>query len=352
MTDPIDDTTGASETPDLPTPGDLPTHEYREFRGGKSIAEIVQARAPSSDATGTTEPASEAEKAARIRDEAGRFTRVDGAQEPTKPTAGNPRHDPKARVSELKAEIAELAKTKGETQRERDAMTSELATLRAERDALKVAPVTEPDQKAPARPKFTYPGYEAWSAQAEHADLAYEDYIEERAVARVRHERQIEDADREQYAAAAARHAEGWQPFNGRAAAFKATHPDVDALLKNSPSNEVQIPMPVYLAVEDEIRTSEHGPALRYYLAQHPETTREIAGLSPAAAVRKLDTLITSPTAASTGTAAAIPPKTQAAAPLEPVGSTPTASTRSLGVVAKSGSSADYRRLREAGVKP
>src|SRR3990167_74958 len=114
MADSVIDPTATPETPDLPTPGDLPTHEYREWRDGKSITEIVQAR-PSPDATGTTEPPSETPAETAARDKAGRFTKG-AAPEPGQVPApkANPRHDPKARVDELKAEIAELAKTKGE----------------------------------------------------------------------------------------------------------------------------------------------------------------------------------------------------------------------------------------------
>jgi len=331
--------------PTLPEAQDLPAGEYRQHREkGTSIADLVSARPEpesSPDATGTTEPLN---PAAPGRDGAGRFVKGDGAakpdgQEPAKATkAGNPRHDPKARVDELRAEIAELSKAKGETQRERDAIATELASLRAEREALK----PKPEPAAPAREKFTFQTYEAWASHADNADLAYEDYIEERAVARVRHERKLEDNAKAE-TEARTQHAKAWTPFHEREAAFKATTPDYDAVIQRSPAANVQLGPWVL----DVLQNADAGPALRYHLAQHPEIAREIADLSPAAAVRQLDALILSLGAASTVTAPATRPQTKADPPFETVGASASASTRSVETAAAAPDNRRYRQLRE-----
>ena len=318
--------------PSLPDAQDLPAHEYRQHRmDGKSIEDIVAAR-PTAEEPETPPEPQKTTDAAPV--EAGAERNTDGT---FKPKTGKPRHDPKARIEQLQADIATLAKEKGETKAERDAIAAELATLRAERDALK----PEPDaRKAAAKPE-KFPTYDEWGEK--HADATYEDYIDARTEFRYDQRRKVEQAEQAQLT----QHMEAWKPFQAKETTFKAEHPDYDAVIQRSPVS--QMPLPPW--VVEEVRVSDHGPALRYHLAQHPDETQWIASLPKAAAVAHLRKLFT-PTPADPTVTAAAAPKTQADPPFETVGASATASSRSLETVAAKGSAADYRRLRESGGRP
>lgn len=312
--------------------------EYRQVReGGKTVADVVSARPepdPAVASSGGDPPpvpatsATETETDARARDESGRFT---------KPAEGDPRKDPQAKKLKIQDEINALSKQKGETQRERDSIAAEIAVLKAERDALKPASVEPkpPPVKAPS-----FPSYDAWSAEEGHTDLSYDDYIDARADFRIEQREQKAHAERAEHEARTS-HETAWKPYRDRRAAFKADHPDFETVIARGADVQVSP------AMAEAIQTSDHGPALQYYLAQHMDEAREIAGLSMVAAVRKLDALITSLSAASTVTTDAIP-HTQADAPLKTVGASPTASSRSVESVAAGSDAAAYRRAREA----
>ena len=326
-----------------PTLGDLNASEYREHREkGTTVDKIVEARP-------TPEPVEE--KPAQVRDgETGRFTKPAESTESAKPSKeGNPRHDPKARVAELQAEIASLSRQRGETKAEREALAAEVAALKAERDALKGKPATEPaktDAK-PAVEKFTYDEYNAWAAKAENEGRSYEDYLDDRAEARVEHREKLA-AEKKEHETREQRSRDAWTKYSERRAAFSKTHPDFDDLLQRSPVTQLDMP-PVVGYV---IANSEHGPALQYHLLQHPEEAQRIATLGftdPYAALgelNKIEATFTSSAADRTVTAPATLPETQAAPPLETVGASASASSRNLETVAARGTAAEYRRLR------
>lgn len=344
-----------TDQPDLPQIQDLPAHEFREVRGGKTVAEVVAARPEPPADSGIPPP--EAAGAQLPRDKDGRFLAkaVDAVVEAViadrapASKAGNPRHDPKARVDELKTEIAALAKEKGETKAERDAITAELTTLRAERDALKAPAAngnghSERKADAPAG-KLEYPAaLKTFEAYAEtNPDASYEEYMDARGDFRTDErdkKRRADDADQ----TARTAYDEAHKPFWEREKAFKAITPDYDAVIQRSPIRELQLPAEVMA----ELRTAENGPALRYYLAQHPAQTQQIASMSGPAAVDYLRSLVTSAPGASAVTPGTAP-KTKADPPFETVGASAAASTHSLETIAATGSAADFRRHRESG---
>lgn len=344
-----------TDQPDLPQIQDLPAHEFREVRAGKTVAEVVAARPAAEVGTVVTDDKPVELQGQPARDDAGRFVpKAAGepkADVPAPSKAGNPRHDPKARVDELKTEIAALAKEKGETKAERDAITAELTTLRAERDALKAPAAngnghSERKADAPAG-KLEYPAeLKTFDAYADtNPDASYEEYMDARGDFRTDERektRRAADAD----TAAKTAYDEAHKPFWEREKAFKAITPDYDDVIQRSPIRELALPVDVI----DLMRTAENGPALRYYLAQHPAQTQQIASMSGPAAVDYLKSLVTSMPVASAVTTG-VAPKTKADPPFETVGASAAASTHSLETVAATGSAPDYRRLRESGVR-
>lgn len=329
-----------AETPALPKLEELAPNEYREHRlGGKSIEDIVKARPAPVVETPDVPSADAAEKpiAATERN-------ADGTFKAKPPTQGNPRHDPKARVDELKSEIAALAKERGATKAERDAIAAELVTLRAERDALKA-----PAKAEPAATAETFPEYADWvAADAKRQELAdpYGAWI--RAANKFDREQEQRAAETEKQTAARQQtEATAYQTHYDRLIAFKADHPDFDDLVQRSPITKT--PPPPHLG--EAIVTSEHGPALQYHFLQHPEAYTRLLALSPAAAARELGILQASLTADPTVPAAATLPTTQADAPFETVGASASASTRSLESAARAKDQRRYRELREAGAR-
>lgn len=345
------DPTKTEEQPELPTLDQLPANEYRAVREGKTVADVVAARPAVEEVPPAADPSTETP----VRDAAGRFVQkvadkvadaviADRTAAPAS-KAGNPRHDPKARVEELKGEIAQLAKEKGDTKAERDAIAADIVRLKAEKAALEPAAVKAAEPSTPG--KIEYPAelksYEAYAEK--NAEATYEEYMDARGDFRNDHRSKAEKAEKAEQAAQSMA-AEVLKPFKDRETAFKAKTADYDDVIQRSPV--ALMPLPPW--VIEEIRTSEHGPALRYYLAQHPDETAWMAGQPKAAAVSFLKGLFTPAPGAPTVTPAA-EPQTKADPPFETVGASAAASTHSLETVAAKGSAADFRRLREGGVR-
>lgn len=327
----VDPTAEPVTPPALPRPEDLSPAEYRAFRmEGKSVEELVKAREPV-----VPEPAAAASQPAgpvvTPRDDQGRFAK---AGEPTPLAKPNPRVDPRARIDEL-------TKNWRTAERERDEARAEMARLRPQSPP--VAPnaaATATELATTTAAKFTFRDFDA------EKDASYEEYIEERAVARIKHDQALERVTQQTTQAQTAREQAATR-FAERHAAFVKAHPDFDEIVQRSPVASV-IPPPW---IEEAMLDSEHGPALQYHLLQHPEEFHAIVSLPERAAVRALGRLEASMRAAPTGPAAPTSPKTQADPPLEPVGGSPTASTRSLESAAMAGDMRRYRELREAGVR-
>ena len=327
------------ETP-APTIADLNAPEYRTHREqGTSVAELVKARTPE-----PTEPVEEPAKPVD-RDPLGRF--VKPAEEP-KPKTGNPRHDPRARIDELTRE-------KSEAIRRAEAAEAERERYRTELEAFRKGDGPKPDKPAepPAAPEFTFPDYDAWLAEdAKRADGRdpYAAYIRASTRAELKFEREHEEAQKAQETRQRSAQ-DAFATFSERQTAFKASHADFDDLVRRSPVSQMETPPWSGHAIV----TSEHGPALQYYLLQHPDETKRIFALDGPAAVRELGrieaTLTTSAAVAPTATTAPALPVTKADPPLEAVGASASASTRSLGAAAAANDAKRYRELRESGVR-
>lgn len=344
MADPIT----TEQQPDLPTLDQLPANEYRAVREGKTVADVVAARPAVEEAPAAADPSPDL-KGQPARDEGGRFVpKAAGepkADAPVASKAGNPRHDPRARIDEL-------TKEKADAVRRAEAAEADRERYRLEVDAYKRGEGPKPDAVAvktePSTPgKIEYPAelksYEAYAEK--NADATYEDFTDARGDFRLEQRDKLrQQADFEQ--TARAEYETQLKPFKERETAFKAKTADYDAVIQRSPV--AQMPLPPW--VIEEIRTSEHGPALRYYLVQHPDETAWMAAQPKAAAVSFLKGLFTAAPVASTVTTA-VEPTTKADPPFETVGASAAASTHSLETVAAKGSAGDYRRLREGGVR-
>jgi len=336
-----------AETP-APTAGDLSAPEYRQHReAGTSVADLVKARAPAADPADAA-PSSSAEAAspepAPARDESGRF-----AKPVETPKAGNPRHDPRARIDELTRKNAEATRRAEAAEAERERYKLELDAYRRGEGPKPDKPAEPAKAEAKAAEKFTYRAYEAWAAEAANEGRTYEDYLDDRSEARIEHREQAAKAKQAEEAQAQSAQ-QAFQTFTERQATFKAAHPDFDQLVQRSPAAQMTTPPWIGYAIVH----SEHGPALQYHLLQHPDEAKRIFALDPPAAVvalARLEASFTSEPAASTVPAAPALPVTKADPPFETVGASASASTRSLGSAAAAGDHGRYRQLRESGVR-
>lgn len=331
------------QTPDVQTPAETPAPtletlsapEYRKHREeGTSLADIAKARTPAPDAAAPPSP--EAEASAPARDDQGRFAPAPKSKE------GNPRYDPRARIDELTRKNADALRRAEAAEAERETYRQKLeAYERGEGPKPKA-----PEPPTPAAETEEFPEWVEWSAKPENDGKSYERYLRDaaafdRAQEAKAAQAQTEQATREK----AARDA--WQTYSERRAAFAAEHPDFESLIQRSPVSRLE--MPPWIGYS--IIHAEQGPALQYYLLQHPDDARRLASLDQVAALRELGKIEaklsdTSAPAAPTATAAPTLPETQAAPPLEAVGASASASSRNLETVAARGTAADYRRLR------
>lgn len=342
-----DPTKTEEQQAELPTLDQLPANEYRAVREGKTVADVVAAR----PALAVDEAATVAETVADspVRDAAGRFVQkvVDKvadaviADRAPATKAGNPRHDPRARIDELTKEKADAARRAEAAEAESTRYRTELEALK--RGEPKPAPVAA--KVEPSTPgKLEYPAelksYEAYAEK--NAEATYEEYMDARGDFRTDHRLRAQQSEQTARSAEEQR----LKPFRDRETAFKAKTPDYDSVIQRSPVFEMPLP-PWVIA---EMLESEHGPALRYYLAQHPDETAWMASQPKAAAVSFLKGLFTTAPVAPTVTTGT-EPTTKADPPFETVGASAAASTHSLETVAAKGSAGDYRRLRESGAR-
>jgi hypothetical protein len=136
---------------------------------------------------------------------------------------------------------------------------------------------------------------------------------------------------------------ETFDAYNERVAVAHEKYPDFDEVVNRE---DVQIPQGVQLVVVE----LENGPAVAYYLGQHPEICRELCVLSPLAAVARAGVIAATLAAeeAEKGGEVSPPggkPKVSSSAPppIKPVGGASTKSAVPLDQL----SYPDYRRVRE-----
>jgi len=103
--------------------------------------------------------------------------------------------------------------------------------------------------------------------------------------------------------------------------AFRGEHEDFDAVITAGKDLPLSRPM------QDAVVNSESGPALMYYLCQHPEECDRIAGMHPVMALKEMGKLEARVEAAPTGPVSSADSITKAPRPIQPVGGGATAST-------------------------
>ena len=229
-----------------------------------------------------------AEREARERDERGRYKK--GSLQDRINRVTFEREDARRETARLREELEQLRQ--------------QTAAPRAEAPALE--PVTAPS--ADGKPRLEdFPDYETWVEAV--ADWKVERRLNERFVA--------------------AQQAAAHQTFAQRAASFAASTPDYGDVIARAAS------LPLSAAMQEALLASEHGPALAYFLATHPEDAVSLAnetarlGAEAAPMVRRLlETTMNASRAAVSGPAAGghrptVPP------PIKPVGATPVVSDSS-----------------------
>lgn len=238
------------------------------------------------------------------------------------------------RKQSIQSEIDQLTKTKYDTKREADAIKAEIAALRAEKAALTTKPEVQAEVKPSEDPEPTpetfdsYDKYVKAQARWEARQEIKQELAAERARQQQEHRTRSEQSTRDRVYEAVAK-----------------DHPDLDELIAAAHADRfVFSPL-----VSEAVATLEQGPAVAYALLKdRAEGARLNAITQPVTFGLELSKLLTRLDDARPGPSAETKPVTQAPAPIKPVGSMPTASSRSLETVASSGSAADYRRLREA----
>jgi hypothetical protein len=224
-----------------------------------------------------------------------------------------------------KGSLDRLIWERGEAERKTKAAEERAAKLEAELALArqpKIEPRTEP---VPEPEKFTFASYDDWLTK--HDGGSYEDYIEERAVARLKHDQHAETRERSQredaetYQKAAASH-------RMREIAARQTLPDYDAVLSAGTAAMAAAGMAQLPEVFSRaIVTSERSAEIVYDLASHPEVAlqlaQEAASLPVTAAPMMRRLLEHRLTAASPGPAVRPKVKTTAQPLIKPVSGQP-----------------------------
>jgi hypothetical protein len=297
-----------------------------------------------------------------VRDEKGRFAKVDTQPPPDTPAPasepaaaeaapaseapsrdeGLPRHDPQARMKKALAQ-------KAEAERRAAALEAELARLRQPPSV--TSPVTSPSPPIP--PTNGYGGAEPQSAQFEQEPDPYTAYFQAwtrwdraQALAQARVEWEAEQTAKLRA-----------QQFESRLAAGRTQYPDFDQVLTEADTLGLQVSAVMQSAIADSPRAAD----LVYYLATHPEECTQLAEESqqtPVAAAtvmrRLLESHLASPAAASNGAGpAARSNHSTAKPPVTPVGSSPVVADEPPGDTASAAEHARYwnRRLKVPGSK-
>lgn len=220
-----------------------------------------------------------------------------------------------------------------EAQRKAQAAEERAARLEAElQEARKPRP--DPPRESPTRAastpqgeKFTYRSFDAWAS--ENPDGTYEEYIEERAVARIEHKREQErraESEREEIT-----RLRTWgAAHQAREIEARRLYPDYDQRLSEgqqalSAAGFVNLPP----ALGRAILESERSAQIAYDLGTHPEVAlqlaRESAGLPESAAPWVRRVLEGRLSAASSGSAEQPHVTSKAKPVIKPVTGTPAA---------------------------
>ena len=179
-------------------------------------------------------------------------------------------------------------------------------------------PPKAPDApKAPASTADPFPNFDAWLAQDGNAEKSYEEYIDARAdhrteqrLAADRAKQHQSDTDRAQ--------AERFRALDSREAAFSKDHPDYTEVVRPAAeqlARGVAKQHPTALAIAEFVQLSDQGPAIAYFLGQHPEEHQRLAALPPAVALVELGSLVGRPQPAAAPAQPVTPPVSSAPKP-------------------------------------
>lgn len=160
------------------------------------------------------------------------------------------------RIDELTKEKHDAKRAAEDAQRERD-YWREMAQRHAPKDDPKPAQAATPDEGEPVPPTLM------------DCDFDDERYKQELAQYSRRWYQWQRTQEKKQEAEEARR-----QAFVTKEAAFRAQHPDYDAVVYN-PN------LPITKAVAEVLTETDDPPAVAYYLGQHPEEAAAIAQMTP-----------------------------------------------------------------------
>ena len=306
--------------------------EFRAVQSGEKTAAVLEPPAAVPDATGTTEPVETQEQAEqRARDEKGRFTKAEAKAEPVAEPEDDETKPPQT-VSQFQKRINREVAKRAEWERR----YHELATKQT---AAPEAPKPDPPPP-PIAAKF--PSFEAYAAS--NPEATYEDYIDARAEARIEArlsaDRQRAEADQRTHVAAGAMHK--------ISTLGQQTHADFGAVVQAAFDAGIRWPQHVTEFVLRHTESAEEAVSLTYALAKDHALAHRISALPPGRAVYELGKLTASLPSGSRTAAGSVPtpsPVTKAPAPIQPVGTSATASAPSLQSVV-AGTEISLKRLR------
>lgn len=256
-------------------------------------------------------------------------------EEPVKP-AKKPRNDPQARIDQITAKQKEAERKAEEAERRAAQLERDLA---AARQPAKVEPVQAPTTATAA----AFPDYGSWAQRQGNGDKTYEDYLEARLEHKIETRQRAEQQTKAE-AAAVERLETSNAAFRERLTASIKDEPEflntVDRRLTEAVrySAFVQapdgkwyergtgqpLPPPTFANwLSEQIFTAENPKVLLRHLSDVQEVQR-LSTLQPEEVLRILARLDVSPAdSAATRGPAKQSPKSQAPAPIQPLGTAP-----------------------------
>ena len=201
----------------------------------------------------------------------------DGGAPPAEPAAAKPRSGIQQRFSELTAE-KKVEQAKREAAEEYAARLERLlADRQREPEPRQPDPVPEPQRAEPRPRRDDFIDPDAYDVALDHwytaqTERALEVKLAEREQhQRVEHERQ-QQAERQQ-AEQQRQHQHVEATYQERATKFAEQHPDYEERVQ---SDDLKISV----IMANAIKTNDDGPAVAYYLAEHPEEAARIASFN------------------------------------------------------------------------
>jgi hypothetical protein len=233
---------------------------------------------------------------------------------------------------EKDAEARERERRPSRKQRAIDKATKKLQDdLKAANDRIAALEGKKP---AAAEPKLEAPKREAFKSDQEFDDAMFDYRYQLR-----RQKEQAEDAQKN----IEARLKANFTDYQTEVAAFKEEHDDWDEVVGKS----IPISDPVYYAI---VELAKDGPAVTYYLGQHPEEIDRLAELTPYAAAIAVGRLADKLKTAKKPAAKATPrPRPHIPEPVKPVRTAASASTLTSAEAAKSKDFKAFKQAQRAG---